>query len=79
MTNPLQITVATSGERLDKHLAEALPSYSRAQLQQWIKAGQVRVNDNYLVIRGKRHDEHASKPENFHLMEINYGQFERAG
>lgn len=46
MTNPLQITVSTSGERLDKHLAEALPSYSRAQLQQWIKAGQVRVNDN---------------------------------
>jgi 23S rRNA pseudouridine1911/1915/1917 synthase len=46
MTNPLHITVTTSGERLDKHLAEALPSYSRAQLQQWIKAGQVRVNDN---------------------------------
>src|SRR5215207_10148900 len=46
MTNPLQITVTSSGERLDKHLAEALPSYSRAQLQQWIKAGQVRVNDN---------------------------------
>lgn len=38
---------------------------------------QVRVNDNYLVIRGVRHDEHASKPENFHLMEIHYGQFER--
>ena len=46
MTNPLQITVSASGERLDKHLAEALPTYSRAQLQQWIKDGQVRINDN---------------------------------
>jgi 23S rRNA pseudouridine1911/1915/1917 synthase len=46
MTTPLHITVTTSGERLDKHLAEALPSYSRAQLQQWIKAGQVKVNDS---------------------------------
>ena len=51
MTNPLQITVSASGERLDKHLAEALPSYSRAQLQQWIKAGQVRVNDNKVGLK----------------------------
>lgn len=46
MTEPLRIIVASSGERLDKHLADALPSYSRAQLQQWIKAGQVKVNDS---------------------------------
>ncbi len=57
MTNPsipLQITVTTIGERLDKHLAEALPSYSRAQLQHWIKAGQIRVNETTDVKAGTK-------------------------
>lgn len=37
----------------------------------------VKVNDNFLVIRGKRSDEQHVVKENFHLMEIQYGSFER--
>ncbi len=32
------------GQRLDQILAQLFPDYSRARLQQWIKAGQVSVN-----------------------------------
>lgn len=38
----------------------------------------VKVSDNYLVVRGRRMDERNIKKENFHLMEIQYGRFERA-
>ena len=38
---------------------------------------QVQVNDNFLVIRGRRDDEDNVGRENFHLMEIRYGMFER--
>lgn len=33
-----------AGERLDRALARALPEYSRTRLQEWIRAGQVRVD-----------------------------------
>ncbi|MFO1372703.1 MAG: 23S rRNA pseudouridine(1911/1915/1917) synthase RluD [Candidatus Competibacteraceae bacterium] len=38
------IPVACAGMRLDQALAELLPAYSRSRLQQWLKAGQLRVN-----------------------------------
>ena len=33
-----------AGKRLDVFLQEQLPEYSRSRLQDWIKAGRVRVN-----------------------------------
>lgn len=39
-----QIPAACAGMRLDQALAELLPAYSRNRLQQWLKAGQLRVN-----------------------------------
>jgi len=38
---------------------------------------EVKVVDNLLVIRGRRADEQSAKRENYHLMEIHYGSFER--
>lgn len=38
---------------------------------------EVKVSNNYLIIRGRREDERHIKRENFHLMEIQYGHFER--
>ncbi|MCP5159018.1 MAG: 23S rRNA pseudouridine(1911/1915/1917) synthase RluD [Gammaproteobacteria bacterium] len=40
-----QIPAACAGMRLDQALAELLPAYSRNRLQQWLKTGQLRVND----------------------------------
>jgi hypothetical protein len=39
-----QIPAACAGMRLDQALAELLPTYSRSRLQQWLKAGQLRVD-----------------------------------
>ncbi|MCC8987180.1 MAG: 23S rRNA pseudouridine(1911/1915/1917) synthase RluD [Candidatus Contendobacter sp.] len=39
-----QIPPACAGMRLDQALAELLPAYSRNRLQQWLKAGYLRVN-----------------------------------
>ncbi len=39
-----QIPASCAGMRLDQALAELLPAYSRSRLQQWLKAGQLRVN-----------------------------------
>ncbi|MBK8640571.1 MAG: 23S rRNA pseudouridine(1911/1915/1917) synthase RluD [Chromatiaceae bacterium] len=39
-----QIPPACAGMRLDQALAELLPAYSRSRLQQWLKAGYLRVN-----------------------------------
>lgn len=36
------------GQRLDQVVASLCPQYSRSQLQKWIKAGHVRVNDKVL-------------------------------
>lgn len=38
---------------------------------------EVKINDDYLIIRGRRIDQQNVKRENFHLMEIHYGPFER--
>jgi len=40
-----EIESANSGVRLDKFIASNLPDYSRSQIQDWIKEGQVKVND----------------------------------
>ncbi|MEI2742153.1 MAG: 23S rRNA pseudouridine(1911/1915/1917) synthase RluD [Candidatus Competibacter sp.] len=39
-----QIPADCAGMRLDQALALALPAYSRSRLQQWLKAGQLRVD-----------------------------------
>ena len=39
-----RIPLACAGMRLDQALAELLPTYSRNRLQQWLKAGQLRVD-----------------------------------
>lgn len=36
------------GQRLDQVVAHLYPQYSRSQLQKWIKAGQIRVDDKIL-------------------------------
>ncbi len=38
---------------------------------------EVKVNQDYLIIRGRRADEHRESHARFHLMEIHYGSFER--
>jgi len=40
----VKVPAGFSGQRLDQALAQLLPDYSRARLQQWIKEGQVLVN-----------------------------------
>lgn len=47
------IPAELAGRRLDQALAALLPAYSRSRLQQWIRAGQVRVDS-----RRPRPDEH---------------------
>ena len=39
-----QIPASCAGMRLDQALADLLPAYSRSRLQQWLKAGQLRVD-----------------------------------
>jgi 23S rRNA pseudouridine1911/1915/1917 synthase len=46
-----QIPEALAGRRLDQALAELFPSYSRSRLQQWIKAGQVLLNQQPVIAR----------------------------
>lgn len=47
MSHPLHVTIpaAHAGKRLDQSLAELFPHYSRSRIQQWIDAGEVRVNE----------------------------------
>jgi 23S rRNA pseudouridine1911/1915/1917 synthase len=42
-THLLDIPAAAAGQRLDQALAAALPQYSRARLQRWIREGAVRM------------------------------------
>lgn len=57
MTTPEQLTACIPGElaglRLDQALAQLFPAYSRARLQQWIRAGEVRVNAQQRRARDK--------------------------
>jgi 23S rRNA pseudouridine1911/1915/1917 synthase len=43
-THVLDLPPSAAGMRLDQALAAALPQYSRARLQRWIRAGAVRAN-----------------------------------
>ncbi|MFO1400206.1 MAG: 23S rRNA pseudouridine(1911/1915/1917) synthase RluD [Steroidobacteraceae bacterium] len=42
-THALELPAAAAGQRLDQALALALPQYSRARIQRWIRDGQVRL------------------------------------
>src|SRR5580658_11063066 len=42
-THVLDLPGSAAGMRLDQALAAALPQYSRARLQRWIRSGAVRV------------------------------------
>jgi len=42
-THTLVLPTSAAGQRLDQALAVALPQYSRARLQQWIRSGAVQV------------------------------------
>ena len=47
-----QLPATIAGMRLDQALAEVFPDFSRARLQEWLKAGRVRMNGE-VVTRGK--------------------------
>jgi len=42
-THRLELPASAAGQRLDQALAAALPQYSRASLQRWIRSGALRV------------------------------------
>lgn len=42
-THALQLPADAAGQRLDQALAQALPQYSRARIQRWIRDGRVRL------------------------------------
>ncbi|HEX4025918.1 MAG TPA: 23S rRNA pseudouridine(1911/1915/1917) synthase RluD [Steroidobacteraceae bacterium] len=44
-THVLELPAEAAGQRLDQALAAALPQYSRARLQRWIRSGAVRLGD----------------------------------
>lgn len=45
-----QIPQSSAGRRVDQVLAELFPGYSRSRLQQWIKAGQVLLNQRPVLL-----------------------------
>jgi len=47
----LTIPAAMRGRRLDQALAELVQDYSRSRLQQWIRAGQVRLDERIPQVR----------------------------
>lgn len=47
-----QLPATVAGLRLDQALAEVFPEFSRARLQEWLKAGQIRINGE-VAARGK--------------------------
>jgi len=47
----LSIPESMRGRRLDQALAELVPDYSRSRLQQWIRAGQVTLDDRIPEVR----------------------------
>jgi 23S rRNA pseudouridine1911/1915/1917 synthase len=54
-THSLQLPASAAGLRLDQALAVALPQYSRARLQRWIRTGAVRVQGQTAVARSRVH------------------------
>ncbi len=57
MTNQKKLTFIlpeeTMGQRLDQVIAQLCPTYSRSQLQKWIKSGDILVNDKPAKTRDK--------------------------
>jgi 23S rRNA pseudouridine1911/1915/1917 synthase len=51
----LTIPESMRGRRLDQALAGLVPEYSRSRLQQWIRAGQVRLDDRIPEVRQRVH------------------------
>ena len=49
----LEIPPALDGLRFDQALAELLPEYSRSRLQQWIRAGQILLDDEARTPRAR--------------------------
>jgi 23S rRNA pseudouridine1911/1915/1917 synthase len=49
----LMIPDAMRGRRFDQALAEMVPEYSRSRLQQWIRAGQVRLDERIPLVRDR--------------------------
>ncbi|HWW21558.1 MAG TPA: 23S rRNA pseudouridine(1911/1915/1917) synthase RluD [Steroidobacteraceae bacterium] len=54
-THQFDIPAAAAGQRLDQALAAALPQYSRARLQRWIREGAVRVAGRAARARDRVH------------------------
>jgi 23S rRNA pseudouridine1911/1915/1917 synthase len=56
-TENIEVTIPAemAGRRLDQVLAELLPDFSRARLQQWIKNGKVQVDNGSLRAKDKLH------------------------
>ncbi|HXN10488.1 MAG TPA: pseudouridine synthase, partial [Steroidobacteraceae bacterium] len=52
-THRLDLPASAAGQRLDQALAAALPQYSRARLQRWIRSGAVRVQGRTLRPRDR--------------------------
>ena len=47
----IEIPDRLRGRRLDQALAELVPDYSRSRLQQWIRGGQVTIDDRAATVR----------------------------
>jgi 23S rRNA pseudouridine1911/1915/1917 synthase len=43
LIHAVELPASAAGQRLDQALAEALPQYSRARIQRWIRAGRVQL------------------------------------
>jgi len=50
-----ELPATAAGERFDVALAAALPQYSRARLQQWIRGGAVRLDGRVVLPRARLH------------------------
>ena len=51
----LTIPDAMRGQRLDQALAQLVQDYSRSRLQQWIRAGQVSLDERIPQVRERLH------------------------
>ncbi|MGG5331505.1 RluA family pseudouridine synthase [Enterococcus sp. AZ163] len=73
MENEIEVVIHEESGRIDKVLNERLKEYSRSQIQQWIKDGQVSVDDqpikaNYKVSKGDQILIRIPEPEELELI-----------
>ncbi|GCF93691.1 pseudouridine synthase [Enterococcus florum] len=73
MENEIEVVIQEESGRIDKVLNERLKDYSRSQIQQWIKDGQVSVDDqpikaNYKVSKGDQILIRIPEPEELELL-----------